>query len=64
MSADSLKTSASSVDTANIIPHVVINVTEEEHLSIDELLKTASLPTLDQVRLGRFDCYFLLCWGI
>lgn len=48
MSAESLK--ALAADKAVIIPHIVINVTEEGHLRMDELLRNASLPTLDQVR--------------
>lgn len=49
MSAEALKTTASTVDTAVIIPHIVMNVTEEEHLGMDECLKNTSLLTLDEV---------------
>lgn len=63
MSAESLRTAASSVDTAVIIPHIVINVVEE-HLTKDELLKNASLPTLDQARVDWFYCFSLLCSAI
>lgn len=59
MSSESSKTSTSSVDIekAVIIPHIVVNVIEEEHLKLDELLKNSSLPALDQVCF----CIVLYC---
>lgn len=50
VSAESAKTPTLAADTAFVIPHVEMDVSEEEHLRMDEFLKNASLPAPDPVR--------------
>lgn len=59
MSAESSKTPTLSADTVFAIPHIEINVNEEEHLRMDEFLKNASLPPPDQVRFPSLHCFVL-----
>lgn len=50
MSAESSRASTSSADREKaVIPYIELNVTEEERLKLDELLKNTSMPTLEQV---------------